>query len=148
MNQHGIISLSALCMMFVLAMAIATVSNFAARQADIVKFFKIENELQFAAEDCFNEVINNLSSNQNHYGELADNTPKIFELNRNLNGRNMKLTICLRKFVADKKIVVMILIDVPNYNHGTHSFYKKIYGYMSAVEDSEDEKYKFKGYFY
>ena len=44
MNERGIISLTALCMMFVISIAILTVTKIAERQADIVSLDRFENK--------------------------------------------------------------------------------------------------------
>ena len=73
MSERGFVSITALLLMLIIAIMIAGMGNFAARQADIMRNFKVETELQCAAESTFNEaaleLINDpdLSSNINGY---------------------------------------------------------------------------------
>ena len=164
MNEQGIISLTALCMMMILAISIATMKNIAARQADIVRYYKLENELQSVAESHFNEVVANISENADAYGELstAPSYPKTFARSVLLkNGKTINVTISLRKVTiykgdsTQKKIFIMSLAELKNYNYGEYSVHRRVIGYMSELQstisiesDVEDEKYEFTGYIY
>lgn len=162
MNERGVISLTALFMMLILATTIATVKNVAARQTDIVRYYQVENELQAAAESAFNEVVANLSKNAECYGKFNNSNKKIiipFEVLSKKSNRLIKVDVSLRKAVNSKKIVIKSLAELQNYNYVNYSIYRKIMGYMSVVsseilsdnieEGTEPvEKYEFTGYFY
>ena len=158
MNERGIISLTALCVMMVLAISIATMKNISARQADVVRYYKLENELQSVAESHFNEVVANISENAEAYGELptAPSYPKTFSRSESLaNGKTINVTIILRKVTiykgdsTKKKIFIMSLAELKNYNYGEYSVHRRVIGYMSELQsDIEDEKYEFTGYIY
>lgn len=141
MNERGIISLTALFMMMILAIAIATVKNIAARQADIVRYYKLENELQAAAESYFNEVVANFDNNN------QDLPPRyVFIKSANTQA---KVTISLEN-IDNEKIAIMSLAELPKYHYNVYSVYRKISGYMTKVIDveSKEEKYEFTGYIY
>ena len=141
MNERGIISLTALFMMMILAIAIATVKNIAARQADIVRYYKVENELQAAAESYFNEVVANFDNNN-------QDLPPRYVFIKSAN-KQAKVTISLEN-IDNEKIAIMSLAELPNYHYNVYSVYRKISGYMTKVIDveSEEEKYEFTGYIY
>ena len=139
MNERGIISLTALCMMLILSIAIATVRNIAARQADIVKYYRLENELQSAAESYFNEVVANLSQNAKCY---EDNPPSLRSFPIKSFDEQANVTIYLRN-PNNNEIIIMSLAEIPNYHYDEYSVYKKVVGYMTS---EDNEKYEFAGY--
>ena len=146
-------------MMVILSISIATVKNIAARQADIVRYYRIENDLQAAAENGFNEVVANLSKNAKYYDPLDNNTKYLKSKNVVINDHSITVKLYAKKAVNSKKIFIMSLAQLPTYNYDKYPIYKKIVGYMSAktpnnlndestVDQNEDEKYEFTGYIY
>ena len=156
MNERGIISLTALCMMLVLSLSIAGVANMAARQADMVRYSRLENQLQNLAESYFNMKLAEISGNFAEYENMDfDTTPKIYSVKINESSTQIieaKVTIYMKKSKPHEVIVIMALAELPNYIHGKYSAYRSVAGYVS-VKKSEDngDKYefdKFKGYLY
>ena len=161
MNERGIISsTTALFVMLILTISIATVKNIAARQADIVRYYRIENELQAAAESHFNEFVANLSKDSAYYGKL-DIKGQLKEHKVTLKSSNEQanVTVYLKRSNTYKKILIMSLAELPNYSQNSSNIYKKVVGYMSLVPSSttpdsdadispEEENYEFTGYIY
>ena len=153
MNEKGIISLTALCMMLILSLMIAGVSNIAARQADITRYFKIETELQNLADSYFNMMLADISGNFENYKTMEfDTTPKVYPAT--IYGKEAKVTVYLEKSTTYEKIVIMTLAELPNYNYGKYSVYKRVLGYISVkkkLDEENNEEYefdKFEGYLY
>ena len=113
MNERGFISITALLIMFIIAIMIAGMGNFAARQADITRNFKVETELQCAAESTFYEaaleLINDpdLSSNINGYVKQGWSTEA--EL---LNRENLHEDIKFVEAYRDKKISEDLIVHI------------------------------------
>ena len=153
MNEKGIISLTALCVMLILSLMIAGASNIAARQADITRYYKVENELQNLADSHFNMMLADISGNFEKYKKMNfDTSPKIYPAT--VYGREAKVTVYLKKSAAYEKIVIMTLAELPNYNYGKYSVYKRVLGYISVkkkLDEENNEEYefdKFEGYIY
>ena len=154
MNERGIASLTALCIMLVLAIAIAAVKNIAARQADIVRYYRLENELQVVAESYFNETVANFSKDVELCKNLNNSSKLLISNNISINDldvkRSAQVKVYSRKFDDGDKILILSIVELPNYNYGNYTVYGKVSGYMIRIIDdaTEDEKYEFKGYFY
>ena len=84
---------------------------------------------------------------------------RTFEISLKKSDRVAKVEVHMRKAVNSKKIVIMSLAELQNYNYVNFSIYKKVMGYMSIVpsETSSNEieegtepveKYEFTGYFF
>ena len=128
-------------MMMILAISIATMKNIAARQADIVRYYKLENDLQSAAESYFNEVVANYDNQKSNFAPRY-----IFIRSAN---KQAKVTIYLKN-INNNKVAITSLAELQNYNYGNYSVYGRVSGYMTKVNDdeAEDEKYEFTGYIY
>lgn len=153
MNEKGIISLTALCIMLILSLMIAGTSNIAARQADITRYYKVENELQNLADSHFNMMLADISGNFEKYKKMDfDTTPKIYSAT--IQGREAKVTVYLKKSVVYEKILIMSLAELPNYNYDKYAVYKRVLGYISVkkkIDEDNNEEYefdKFEGYLY
>ncbi|MBR1729318.1 MAG: hypothetical protein IJ728_07330 [Selenomonadaceae bacterium] len=150
MNERGIISLTALCMMFVISIAILTVTKIAERQADIVSLYRFENKLQNIAESSFNETIykfeNGLISVEN-FNYDSDYGNRTLISSKNLDdGQAVKITTYVKK--SGKILVVMTLAEIQNYFYNSEAAYHRVAGYMEQIEtvETEDERYEFKSY--
>ena len=153
MNEKGIISLTALCIMLIISLMIAGVSNIAARQADITRYYKIENELQILADSYFNMMLADISGNFEKYKTMDfDTKAKVYSAN--VYGNEAKVTINIKKSKTHEKIIIMTLAELPSYNSGKYSVYKRVLGYISVrkkidEEDSGEYEFnKFEGYIY
>ena len=105
MNERGFVSITALLFMFIIAIMILGMSNFAARQSDITRNHKVEMELQCAAESAFNEaameLINDPDLSDNISGYIKqDWTTEVELINRESWNANSKFIDACR----DKKI--------------------------------------------
>ena len=178
MNERGIISLTALCMMFILALMIAGTANIAARQADMTRFFKVETQLQNAAESAFNETVVKLLKDSTYNEHLRDDTD-IESKNRfnvtdpdwtnELYINDIKVNVYLKKYHIKTehspnndedthcfRIVIMTLAEKDNYNNGQYPVYRSVYGYLERKRirnrDTNDivyeNDYEFKEYLY
>ena len=177
MNERGIISITALCMMLILSMMIAAVANMSARQADITRYIKLEYQLQCAADSSFNEIITTLATDSSYGGKIPsdDDLTDIFYLSvipdysgtSEING--IPVSIYLKKYhfkneytpTADEdmhyyRIFIITIAEKANYNYNKYSSYQSVYGYMERKfttthgtnEIVDDGKYEFKGYLY
>lgn len=154
MNERGIISLTALCIMLILSLSIAGMSNIAARQADITRYFKVETELQNLADSYFNMKVADISSNFENYKTMDfATTPEVHNVTT-INGHEATVTVYMDKSKTYKKIVIMALAELPNYNYGKYAVYKRVLGYISVkkkIDEENNEEYefnKFEGYLY
>ena len=177
-NEKGIISLTALCMMLIVSLMIAGTSNIAARQADITRYYKLENQLQCAADSAFNEVVAKLSQDSTYSGKLR--TDDNIEDHSNSSSNNpdysgkfiindVTVNIYIRKihFKTEHspnsnedthyfRMIIMSLAEKENYNYGKYSVYKRVFGYLERkrVRNREtndivyEDEYKFKEYLY
>ena len=150
MNERGIISLTALCMMFVISIAILTVTKIAERQADIVSLYRFENKLQNIGESSFNETIykfeNGLISVEN-FNYDSDYGNRTLISSKNLDdGQAVKITTYVKK--SGKILLVMTLAEIQNYFYNSEAAYHRVAGYMKQIEtvETEDERYEFKSY--
>ena len=104
MNERGIISITALCMMMILAMMIASVANIAARQADITRYIKLETQLQCAADSSFNEIITTLATDSSYGGQIPSDDdmliyPIMYQYYSSVTKvNNIPVSIYLRKY--------------------------------------------------
>lgn len=159
MNERGFISLAALFIMLIIAMAAAGMNNFAARQADITQNYKTEIELQNAAESVFGnvtaEVINDPDLNYSEYNkpywvteeETLTNTSAVLGdantvkyVNSEYLKDNIKVSVYLAKYnkkisnsgnaVYEHMIAIMVIAEKENYNFN-RSVYRKVYGYLT-----------------
>ena len=153
MNEKGIISLTALCIMLIISLMIAGVSNIAARQADITRYYKVEIELQNLADSYFNKKLADIAGDFERYKNMDfDTTPEIYS--KTVYGREARVTVYMNKSKADEKIVIMTLAELPNYNNGKYAVYKRVLGYISVkkkIGEENNEEYefnKFEGYLY
>ena len=159
MGEKGIISLTALCIMLILSLMIVGVSNIAARQADITRYYKIENRLQNLADSYFNMTIANMSRDFERYKYM--NFDKISEVHSaTIKYEQEELEAIVTVYVSKTKevekdvIVIMALAELPNYNYGKYAVYKRVLGYISVkkkIDEDNNEEYefdKFEGYLY
>ena len=161
MNERGIISLTALCVMFMLSITIAGVSNLAARQADIIRYYQIESKLQNLAESYFNMAISNLTKNCHFYGNLYVNFDNMTSEAHvyddiNIDDMNAKVTIYIKrnsKSAPSRVLAVMALAEIPGYNYNKYPVYRRVCGRMemnpdTLDDDDNNDKYEFKSYIY
>ena len=150
MNERGIISLTALCMMFMISIAILTVTKIAERQADIVSLYRFENKLQNLAESSFNETIYNFENGLLSYDEDFIIEPayenRIRVDSKIIDDRTVQITTYVKK--SGKILVVMTLAEIQNYFYNAEAAYHRVAGYMEQIEteETEDERYEFKSY--
>ncbi len=157
MNERGIITLTALCVMFLLAITIAGISNIAARQADITRYYQIESKLRDAAESAFNrtveKIVNDTDSQHTYNGNLWTDTKvenwsyswdKIkINPSEEIDIDDVKIKVYLRKYkitlydnpnageyTNKLRIVILIYAEMNNFTQGNYPLYKKVYGYM------------------
>ena len=178
MNEKGIISLAALCMLLVISLIIAGMSNIAARQADITRYYKIETQLQCAADSAFNKTIAKLLQDSTYDGNLSkdDDIESRYNFSisypdyaDNFTTNGITTNIYLRKIHlrteqspnAEEdthyfRIIIMSLAEKENYNYDKYSVYKRVFGYMERkrIRNREtndiiyEDEYKFKEYLY
>ena len=136
--------------MFVISIAILTVTKIAERQADIVSLYRFENKLQNIAESSFNETIykfeNGLISVEN-FNYDSDYGNRTLISSKNLDdGQAVKITTYVKK--SGKILVVMTLAEIQNYFYNSEAAYHRVAGYMEQIEtvETEDERYEFKSY--
>ena len=177
-NEQGIISLAALCIMLIVSLMIAGVSNIAARQADITRYYRVENQLHCAADSVFIETVAKLSQDSTYDGKLMtdDNIERMYNFyigNPDYTNKfamsDITVNMYLRKIHIKTeqspnpnedthyfRIIIMTLAEKENYNYGTYSIYKRVFGYMERkrIRDREtndivyEDEYKFKEYLY
>ena len=178
MNEKGIISLTAICIMLIVSLMIAGMSNIAARQADITRYYKLENHLQCAADSAFNETVAKLSKDSTYGGKLLtdenieskyDFPSKYPNYTDNLKMNDITVNICIRKIHLKTeqspnsnedthyfRIIIITLAEKENYNYEKYSIYKRVFGYMerTRIRNREtndivyEDEYKFKEYLY
>ena len=178
MNEKGIISLTALCIMLIISLMIAGMSNIAARQADITRYYKLENQLQCASESAFNKIIAELSKDSTYGGKLLtdDNIESRYDFSisypdctDNFKINSATVNAYIRKIhtkIARSpnsnedthyfRILIITLAEKENYNYNKYSVYKRVFGYMERkrVRNREtndivyEDEYKFKEYLY
>ena len=153
MNEKGIVSLTALCIMLIISLMVAGVSNIAARQADITRYYKIETQLQNLAESHFNMMLADISGNFEKYKKMDfDTSPKVYSAK--IYDQEAIVTIYMNKSKRNEKIAIMALAELPNYTYGKYSVYRRVLGYVSVKkkadgEDNDEYEFnKFEGYLY
>lgn len=160
MRQKGIISLTALCMLVILALMIMTVQNIVARQADIVRLYKVENQLQLAAEKAIDITATSLIEDSTYNGHLLTDeeikNKNIWKVNTSdyvdkiyVNDISVHVYLYKYKYNSNDGTNIIILIatlaEMENFTFGKHSVYRKMSGYIEKIKD---DAYQFKGYIY
>ena len=165
-------------MMLIISLIIAGISNIAARQADITRYFKIETQLQCAADSAFNKTIAKLLQDSTYDGNLSkdddiesrynfsisyrDYTDKftINSITTNVYIRKIHIRIEQSPSAEEDthyfRIIIMSLAEKENFNYNKYSVYKRVFGYMERkrIRNREtkdityENEYKFKEYLY
>ena len=177
-NEKGIVSLTALCMMLIISLMIAGVANVAARQADITRYFKFENQLQNVAESAFNETVVKLLKDSTYGGKLRtdddienkyDFTVTSPDCTDTLNIDDIIANVYIKKFhvrienspTPDEdthyfRVMIISLAEKENYHYNKYSVYRRVFGYIEKkrIRNREtndiiyEDEYKFKEYLY
>lgn len=157
---------------------IAGISNIAARQADITRYFKTETELQCAADSAFNEMVVKLLQDSTYGGNLQTDddieskiyfTVKEFDYTDNFKINGISTDVYIKKIHIKTenspnveedthcfRIMIMALAEKENYNYGKYAVYKRVFGYIEKkrIRNREtndiiyEDEYKFKEYLY